>query len=323
MKFQQKKKMIVGIDTSCYTSSLSVIDPSGKIFLDKRLLLQVKSGEKGLRQSEAVFQHLQNLPQLLDVFINSPITGITASVIPRPVTDSYLPVFKVGASFGETAAKLIGVPFIETSHQEGHIRAGLYQQTISDRAFLAWHISGGTTELLFIETTPKGYVIRKIGGTSDLQAGQFVDRIGVGLGLSFPAGQALEALALHSDTAKSLPVVTKELTLSFSGPASAAERLITQMGAGSGIAGAELARQVINCIGLSILKVTLQAVRECKVNQVLLVGGVASNQIIRDFLISAGIKNGIDFHFGLKELSSDNAVGVGLLGYDYLNGVNK
>lgn len=312
--------MIVGIDTSCYTSSLALIDHSGKIFLDKRILLNVKTGEKGLRQSEAVFQHLQNLPRLLDGFVNLEINGIIASVKPRPVPGSYLPVFKAGASFAETAAKLMGVPFIETSHQEGHIRAGLYQKINYGHPFLTWHISGGTTELLLVDSNKNGFFIQKVGGTSDLQAGQFVDRVGVALGLIFPAGQALETLASKSDTTKSLPVVTKGLTLSFSGPASAAERVIARMRADTEVTvETDLARQVFNCISLSILKVTLQAVREFKVNRVLLVGGVASNQIIREFLMAEGTKNEINFEFGLKELSSDNAVGVGLIGYDCLN----
>jgi N6-L-threonylcarbamoyladenine synthase len=309
--------MLVGIDTSCYTTSLSVIDPiSGVILYDLRRLLQVKLGQRGLRQSEAVFQHLQNLPELLDGgFSGISITAVVASTKPRPAPGSYLPVFKAGASFGMTLAKILGVPFLETSHQEGHIRAGLVGKTKVSQTFLAWHISGGATELLWVQAGETGYRIQKIGGSSDLQIGQFVDRVGVALGNPFPAGPNLEKMALLSDTDKSLPVVTKGLTTSFSGPDSAAERLIH-----SGINGNDLARMVFHCIIHSLLKVTLEAVKEYKTYQVLMVGGVASNRIIRERLYEEGLKTGIEFLFARTELSSDNAVGVGFIGYDCLNG---
>ncbi len=308
--------MLVGIDTSCYTTSLAVIDPAtGSIIHDLRRLLQVKLGQRGLRQSEAVFQHLQNLPGLMDnTFTGITITAVAASTVPRPTPGSYLPVFKTGASFGMTIAKILGVPFFETSHQEGHIRAGLVGQTKANQTFLVWHISGGTTELLRVHSKETGYQIQKIGGSSDLQVGQFVDRVGVALGSPFPAGPNLEKMALLSDTDESLPVVIQGLTTSFSGPDSAAERLIK-----SGMNGNDLARQVFNCITQSLLKVTLKATKEYKTYQVLLVGGVASNQIVRQNLIDEGLKFGIEFLFARSELSSDNAVGVGLIGYDSLN----
>lgn len=304
--------MIIGIDTSCYTTSLSIINDDGLIYKDLRLLLEVKPGEKGLRQSEAIFQHISNLPRLFEGFQEQvKISAVAASCFPRPVDGSYLPVFKVGAAFGESIAKLFGVPFFPTSHQEGHIRAGLYEQQQPEAAFLAWHISGGTTELLLVTPGKGGYRIEKIGGTSDLQVGQFVDRVGVALGAPFPAGPYLEKLATGSeDVKKSLPVVTNEFTLSFSGPESAAQRLVGK------IPDQELARQVINCIWKSLFEVTALAVKQFGINKVLLVGGVASNQLIRQALTESGNRNQINFLFANPKLSSDNAVGVGLIGSD-------
>jgi N6-L-threonylcarbamoyladenine synthase len=309
--------MIVGIDTSCYTTSLAIINESGQVFLDSRILLQVQPGEKGLRQSTAVFQHLQNLPKLIDQsFSGISVAAVAASVYPRPMPNSYLPVFKVGASFGETLSKLLGVPFIATSHQEGHIRAGFDSNYgFKDQDFLAWHISGGTTELLLVKPKKSGYSIEIAGGTSDLQVGQFVDRVGVALGLNFPAGPYLEKMALEARSySQSLPVVTKGLTISFSGPATAALKLID-----SGIDGPDLARGVFRCIGKSLLQVTTRAVNDYHINRVMLVGGVASNQIIRDYLVNEGSGLDVKYAFARKELSSDNAVGVGLIGYDSLN----
>ena len=304
--------MIIGLDTSCYTTSLAVIDQNGAVAENRRRLLEVSLGEKGLRQSEALFQHLKNLPQLLGKdFAGVKVTGVAAAIRPRPVADSYLPVFNAGASFGETLAQILGVPFFGTSHQEGHLRAGLIGNPPLAEPILGWHLSGGTTELLLVKPNFPGYEITKIGGSSDLQIGQFVDRIGVLLGAVFPAGPALERLASLSHSATVLPLSTKELTFSLSGPASAAERLVGQ------IADADLARQIFNSLSKVILKISCLAADEYGIKRILLVGGVASNQLIRADLITKATQTGLKFEFGPKELASDNAVGVGLIGYDY------
>jgi N6-L-threonylcarbamoyladenine synthase len=320
--------MILGIDTSCYTTSIALISETGDLCADKRIMLQVKPGEKGLQQSAAVFQHLQNLPQVLEGLRTEPLHAITVSVKPRPVEGSYLPVFKVGASFGEAAAKLLKIPLITTSHQEGHIRAGLFggtgaQTTFNaEKPFLAWHLSGGTTELLLVRPLSRelarefpGYHIEKIGGSSDLQVGQFIDRVGVNLGLKFPAGPALEELALASDTEKMLSISHQGLNLSFSGPAAAAERAVN-----SGCSGPDLARQVFNCICKGLLQVSLLAIEQYQINSILMAGGVASSRIIRQRFAAEGEKYGVRFEFGFKEFSGDNAVGVALIGYDHLFG---
>jgi N6-L-threonylcarbamoyladenine synthase len=305
--------MYLGIDTSCYTTSLAIVDDTGTLIFERRKLLRVKPGEKGLRQSEAVFQHIQQLPQLLDEFCpGEPFTAVAASTTPRPSPGSYLPVFNVGAGFGKTIAGLLGVPFFATSHQEGHLRAGLYRQTPSQTPFLAWHISGGTTELLLVTPQADAYGIEKIGGSNDLHIGQLVDRIGVALGAPFPAGPFLEQLALSAPLSdQSLPVSVRGLEISFSGPATAALRLIRQ-----GVSGPEVAQRVFTGINRSLWRVTRRAAELYPVKQVLLVGGVAANRLLREYMQQSGTAQGLAVSFGPPELSSDNAAGVALLAYD-------
>lgn len=304
--------MIIGFDTSCYTTSMALINEAGEIVENRRRLLTVPLGAKGLRQSEALFQHLKNLPQLLGAdFAGVKLTAVAAGVRPRPVADSYLPVFTAGASFGETLAQILGVPFLGTSHQEGHLRAGLIGQPLLAEPILAWHLSGGTTELLLVKPNFPGYEITKIGGSSDLQIGQLIDRIGVLLGAAFPAGPALERMAVNSSSSKVLPLSIKDLTFSLSGPATAAERLVGQLPA------TELARQIFNSLSKVILKISCLAAEKYRIKRVLLVGGVAANQLMRADLRAAEAENGLQFEFGPQELSSDNAVGVALIGYDY------
>lgn len=306
--------MIIGIDTSCYTTSVAVIGENGVLHAERRQMLRVKPGKRGLRQSEAVFQHLQNFPRLVEDLKISQVKAVIASSRPRPVSGSYLPVFKVGAALGETLARVMGVAFFETSHQEGHLRAGFFDREPPDGPFLAWHLSGGTTELLLVKGVKGGFDICKVGGSSDLQVGQFVDRIGVALGGPFPAGAYLEKLARQSDTLESLPVAIKDLTISFSGPDSAAKRLLD-----AGIPPPELARRVFNCIIHAIAEVTAAAADRFQVDRVLLAGGVASADLIRTALLKEAVLKDVGLIFAPKELSGDNAVGVGLIGYDLIN----
>ena len=182
--------VILGVDTSNYRTSLCLINKQGKVVSEQRRLLTVKQGERGLQQSEAVFQHIQRLPDLADEleWEGYQLIAVAASTRPRPVEGSYMPVFKVGESWARGIATSHRVPFFQTSHQEMHIAAGESSSTSqpTNSPFLAVHLSGGTSELLSCQRTEDGYQIAKLGGTLDLHAGQLIDRVGVALGLPSP-----------------------------------------------------------------------------------------------------------------------------------------
>ena len=188
---------VLGLDTSCYTTSAAAVDAQGKVIAFSRLLLPVEAGQRGLRQSEAVFAHVKQLPQVVESLMaelpaEARLCAVCASSKPRDEADSYMPVFQSGCGYGRGIAATLRVPFFETSHQQGHIAAGRIGLPPLDERFLALHLSGGTTELLLCE---KGK-LRLVGGSMDLHAGQMVDRVGVRLGLRFPAGPGLEKLAM-------------------------------------------------------------------------------------------------------------------------------
>ena len=214
--------MVLGFDTSNYTTSVAISDGVGGKNCSR--LLDVRPGELGLRQSDALFAHVKRLPELARaLFAEYPgaeITAIGASTRPRAVEGSYMPCFLAGQSTAETMAAALGVPFHAVSHQQGHVAAALWsagRMELMDVPHLAWHLSGGTTELLLI--TPEGKNVRaeKLGGTSDISAGQLIDRTGKLLGLQFPAGKALDALSREVDAAEDFRVKVNGLTFSFSG----------------------------------------------------------------------------------------------------------
>jgi len=308
--------MFLGIDTSCYTTSAAVVGEDGSIIYDCRMPLKVNEGARGLQQSQAVWQHLNNIPQLMeDMFTELDpglLKSVTVSAKPRPAEDSYMPVFKAGLGYASTIARMLRIPLYHTTHQEGHLMAGVCPELLAKKKFLAIHLSGGTSELLKVNVkqSPFGFEEKILGKTLDLHAGQFIDRVGVALGLSFPSGPELEKLArLVSEQTVTIPSVTKNFDFSFSGPESCAQRMIA-----SGIDQGQIARAVEQCLMNTLSKILTRAVLATGIRDVLLVGGVSANHYIRKILTAKLKSKQVVLYFAQPELSSDNAVGTALIG---------
>jgi N6-L-threonylcarbamoyladenine synthase len=310
-------KVLLGIDTSNYRTSLCLAEEDGRIVAEAKRLLKVKDGKRGLQQSEAVFQHVMNLPELSEQlkWNDYEIVAVCASEKPRPVDRSYMPVFKVGEGLAKSLAAYLRVPCLLTTHQEGHIAAGEFtaaKRPQGDR-FLAVHLSGGTSELLKCEREAAGYRIEKVGGTIDLHAGQLVDRIGVALGLPFPAGPSLEKLAREATGEFRVASAVDGMSFSFSGPEASLLRAVE-----SGTAApADIARATEQCIANTLEKALRHAVEAGLSREILIVGGVAANRYIRERLIKRLEHPAVKatLYFCDPEYSGDNAYGVAMLGW--------
>ena len=189
----------LGIDTSNYTSSLSIVDERGFVVANLKIPLSVKSGERGLRQSDAVFQHTKNIPELFAMaepyFERYEPVAVGVSVSPRSCEGSYMPCFLAGKAVAHSISKTLKIPLFELSHQNGHVMAACYSggapESLLKNPFLAFHVSGGTTEALLVKPDRSDFVCEIIGGTKDINAGQAIDRVGVAMGLTFPCGAEL------------------------------------------------------------------------------------------------------------------------------------
>lgn len=311
--------LYLGIDTSAYTTSLCLVDSEGRIVAEARKVLTVPEGKQGLRQSEAVFQHVQNLPVLAREIRSQlgegcEVKAVAATNQPRPHEGSYMPVFLAGQGFGEAYASLSGIPFNTLSHQENHILSGIHTAggPIS-KEFLSIHLSGGTTELTRVAVGGDGRMdIDLLGATGDLHAGQFVDRVGVALGLGFPAGAALEALAQKGAAPVTVPAVHKDGKLSFSGPLTALLKKV------SSERPEDIALGCFQCIGRALVKWIRWAEESTDCREMLIVGGVAANQIIRRMLLKK-LPNW-RLYFASPGYSTDNALGAALYASRSING---
>ena len=308
------KGAVLGIDTSCYTTSVACFGGSGVLY-DGRIVLPVRQGERGLRQSEGVFLHTRQLPPLVEeafaAVSPSSIAAVACSRAPVDRADSYMPVFLTGLGVARALAASLGVPLHLLDHQSGHIRAALIgNEKLAQAPFYAVHLSGGTTDLLSVERKAPGvFAIEPLGCSEDLHAGQLVDRVGVCLGCGFPAGKEMEALARQA-TKRDLriPASVRDLSCSLSGAETAAGRALSQ-----GRTAAEVAYGVYDLLARTLTRLLTNAVRQHGERPVLLCGGVASSQLLRELLHE---RCELPLFFGESRFSSDNAVGVAALGYD-------
>lgn len=304
----------IAFDTSNYTTSVAVYDDASKKVVHKRKLLPVKNGELGIRQSDAVFHHTQQLPLLVEELFSqekidfSDISAVGASFTPRKMDGSYMPCFTVGSSAARIIASMLNVPLFDLSHQQGHIASALYSTDLLDlfeKPFLAFHVSGGTTDALLVNSEKSDDVlpVKLVAKTLDLNAGQLVDRVGLELSCSFPCGKQLEELALLcSDNIRVKPTL-KGLDCCLSGVENICKKQLLESKDKSFVAALCLRyiEETLYCMCDSILK-------EYGKLPVIFAGGVMSNSIIRTNLTKR-----LDCKFCEPQYSTDNACGVAVL----------
>lgn len=301
--------MYLGFDTSNYTTSAAIFD--GIRVQSEKKLLSVKPGNRGLRQSEALFQHTVNLPEIvarLDLNGGN-VKAVAVSSRPRNVEGSYMPCFLAGVSNAAAVSRFSGAPLYRTSHQVGHILAALYsvgRLDLINQKFIAFHISGGTTEALMVE--PHGdEIIRAVSAahSTDLNAGQAIDRAGVMMGLTFPCGGELDRLACKCDAEFKIKPSMQGMNCSLSGIENKAQKLY-ERGAGR----EEIAKFVISCVCQTIDRMTELVLEKYGDLPIVFAGGVMSNTLIKNKLSQ---KYGA--YFAEPQFSCDNAAGIAVYAF--------
>ena len=307
-------RMTLGFDTSNYTSSCAWFD--GEKGGNFSRLLPVPKGSLGLRQSDAVFHHVRQLPALVkELSAHMPrsavISAVGASTAPRRVEGSYMPCFLVGEGAARQLSAVKGVPFAGFSHQEGHIAAALWsagRMDLFETEHLAWHLSGGTTELLHVQPDGAGFQAEIVGGSRDISVGQLIDRTGKRLGLTFPSGRVLDALSQEAHEPVVIPRMNlKDSFFSLSGMENKMNRFTDEGGSSAAVAAF-----VFEIVAAVISAATEQARLEFSDLPLVLSGGVASNSLLR--------KRFGDGIFAEPEFSTDNAIGIAILTHRALQG---
>lgn len=297
---------VIGIDTSNYTTSIAYFDGVDGVNCSK--LLPVQKGQLGLRQSDAVFSHIKGLPELSGrLFCNvkaDMISAIGVSTRPRAIEGSYMPCFMVGYSHGKILADMLNVPLFEVSHQQGHVAASLWSAgrlDLMDVPHLAWHLSGGTTELLLVEPEGRNVKCTRVGGTTDISAGQLIDRTGVMLDLPFPAGKHVDQLSKQAKENDFFKVKCPNSEFSLSGVQNKVEQYYASH------SPEETAAFALRCVCYAVYQASKNALRDYPGLEIVFSGGVASNSLLREQL------KPLNAVFCKPEFSTDNAIGVAVL----------
>ncbi len=298
------REIVLSFDTSNYTTSCAVFD--GEAGVNSGRLLDVEPGQLGLRQSDALYAHVRRLPQVMkELDLSGKIVAVGASTKPRETEDSYMPCFLAGASQGQVLAKALDVPFFEFSHQQGHIAAAAWsagRMDLFEAPHLCWHLSGGTTELLLVRPHGTAVTCDIIGGTTDISAGQLIDRTGQLLGLQFPSGRALDQLACQMGRDVFYEPKVTGSSFSLSGVEHKTKQMYETL-----VRHRDIAYFTIMSVIAAVRRATENAVKEYGNLPVLFSGGVASNSILRQKM-PGGI-------FAEPKYSADNALGVAILTY--------
>ncbi len=292
--------LALGIDTSNYTTSVALVR-DGEVEENIRIPLPVAAGEKGLRQSDAVFHHTRQLPEAFARLGRRKIDAVGVSVSPRDAAGSYMPCFLAGVSAAKAVSSIGGVPLFTFSHQRGHLAAAAWSAgapSLIEGECVAFYVAGGTTEIVLL----KDGAIEKIGGSADLTAGQAIDRIGVSLGLSFPCGGELEKLAAAGSLPKKPRPRVDGLLCNLSGLENQAKAMLEE---GESRENVALYAQAVLSETLFLLS---ENVRKTRPLPILYAGGVMRNAYIRERLGKIG-----NVYFASPDFSSDNAAGIALL----------
>ncbi len=302
----------IGIDTSNYTTSVAVYDSDGNCFINEKKLLPVKSGEKGLRQSDAVFHHTVQLPELFDRIDFAAIGRIEAvgvSAAPTTQDGSYMPCFLSGVSVATALADTLGIPLYKFSHQQGHIAAILAasgNENLLNERFIAFHLSGGTTDALLVSPDKERMInVSLVAHSLDLKAGQAVDRTGLMLGIDFPCGAELDRLAQKSEREFKIKPSMKGADCSLSGIENKCRTMLD-----CGEPKEDIARFCISYIASSVEAMLVELKKKYGDLPVVFCGGVSSNTMLQRVFLDK-----YNAAFSSPEFSTDNAAGIAYLAY--------
>ncbi len=297
---------ILALDTSNYTTSACVVDTQAGIVWENRIMIPVENGKCGIRQSDAVFCHIKHFNHIFEGIPYFDFDCVSASKCPSERENSYMPCFTVGVSFAKTISLLNNIPLYLYSHQKNHIMAAIVSANAGHLLcsdFIAYHVSGGTTDIVLCKPNGINFDVHKIAGSADISCGQLIDRAGTMLGMPFPCGSHVEKAA-NGNLKGNLNIKEHDGMYNFSGFQNKIEKMHCE-----NFTSGEICDFVLDVVLSFILK-SVAKLRKIYGNiPILMSGGVMSDVLLRNEIQDRCSK----VYFALPRYSADNAMGTAWL----------
>ena len=313
---------ILGIETSCDETAAAIVENGTKILSNvvaSSAEMHAKTG--GVIPEQAARQQVRSvLPVIETAFKEAGLSEKDIDLVAVTVGPGLIGSLLVGIETTRTLSLLWKKPAVAVNHLVAHVYANLLSQSQPKFPALALVVSGGHTDLVLMKSHGN---LKWIGGTRDDAAGECFDKCARLLGLSYPGGPAISKAALEYKKTNGMQLFPRPMInddnfdWSFSGLKTAVLREVKSNPTSLKLRRAELAAQVQEAITDVLVEKTLRAVKKFKPQSLLLAGGVAANQRLREKFESE-IKNQklkIKFFAPPPSLCTDNAAYIASSAY--------
>lgn len=312
--------LILGIDTSCDDTSVAVLE--NRNILSNIVSSQIKFHSKygGIVPEIASRKHIEWIWDVTEKALSEAKTDLKdIDLIAVCYGPGLIGSLLVGLCFAKSLSYASGKPLVGVNHIEGHIQAIFLEKSYPEYPFLCLIVSGGHTSLYRVNDFG---AYKELGRTRDDAAGEAYDKVAKMLGLGYPGGPVIDALAKEGCNEKfnlPRPYLHGSLDFSFSGLKTAVKVLLKNLGYKEGNVPDEIKKDIAASFQTSVVDVLIEkikwAISSEKLNRVVITGGVAANSELRRRAEMLKDK-GINVYLPSKSLCTDNAAMIAITGYN-------
>ncbi len=295
--------IVLGIEGTAHTLGIGLVDDSGNVLAN---VLKNYQPSEGIHPREAANHHAKHLvPAIEEAFEEGDVRKEDIGLIAFSRGPGLGPCLRTVATAARALSLSLGVPLTGVNHCVAHLEIGRLTTEADDPVLL--YTSGGNTQVIAFS---RGRY-RVFGETLDIGIGNMLDKFGRGKGMPFPAGPIIEEIAADGSSLLELPYSVKGMDVSFSGVLTAASKMDAPL--------EDICYSLQETTFAMLTEVTERALAHTKKDEVLLGGGVACNQRLREMVDIMTRERGAASYAPLKSLCVDNGAMIawnGLLMYD-------
>lgn len=320
--------LVLGIESSCDETAAAVVR-NGREILSSVIASQIDLHRPwgGVVPELASREHLEKIePIVAAALAEAGVTPGEIDAIAVTQGPGLVGSLLVGVCYAKALAFSLNLPFVGINHIEGHVYSVAFENPPVEYPALALIVSGGHTNIFYIPTEGAYKIVSR---TRDDAAGEAFDKVSKMLGLGYPGGPIIEALAKHGDPER-IKFTTAKISdglpdLSFSGLKTAVARYVQESGIKPLGDGDEPTQAIIDLAAsfqAAVVRALVNTVKKLATSleprSIIVAGGVACNLALRTSIETAGKELGVPVYFPSKHLSTDNAAMIAAAGYAHL-----